>query len=126
MQEVGGKRITGARVTVLERPDKSVVTGDDAHFQIDGLDEGSEITLVMEHPGYYPLQSGTYTLGPRGIVAFTLQAISRDLFAGLAAAFPPLEQESHCIMATTVTRLTHRRRPLRARGRGSPCRVPAT
>ncbi|MGZ5966884.1 MAG: hypothetical protein ACXWP4_04375, partial [Polyangiales bacterium] len=105
MEEVSGARVAGAKISVLEQPDKTATTGADAHFQIDGLEEGTDVTLVMDHPDYYPLQSATYKLGPHGIHPFTLQAIGKGLFDVLATGFPPLEQESHCILTTTVSRL---------------------
>lgn len=104
MQEVGGKRVAGAKISILEHPERSVTTGADATFQFDDLDVGSEITLVMEHPDYQPLMSATYTLGPNGIHPFTIQAISKQLFGLLSATFPPLELETTCILASTVTR----------------------
>lgn len=104
-QEVPGPRVAGAKLTVLEQPDKTATTGADGHFEIDDLDEGSEVTLVMDHPDFYPTQSATYTLGPKGIHPFALQALSTGLFKALSGLFTGLEQETHCVLATTVARL---------------------
>jgi len=105
MNEVPGPRVSGAKISVLEQPDRSATTGADGHFEIDGLDEGSEVTLVMDHPDFYPTQSATYTLGPNGIHPFAIQALSTALFDALSGLFTGLEQGSHCVLATTVTRL---------------------
>jgi hypothetical protein len=103
--EVGGARVAGAKVWVLENPDKSVVTGPDAHFEIDGLDVGSEVTLVMEHPDYHPTQTATFVLGEHGIHPFTIQAVSTVLFNALSGIVPnPPQEDKACSIATTVTR----------------------
>lgn len=105
MNEVPGPRVSGAKITVLEQPDRTATTGADGHFEITGLDEGSEVTLVMDHPDFYPTQTATYTLGPDGIHPFAIQALSTALFTALSGLFTGLEQETHCVIATTVTRL---------------------
>lgn len=105
LTEVVGPRIVGARISVLEDPSKTATTGADAHFRIDDLEEGTEVTLVMDHPDYYPLQSATFRPPSGGMKAVTLQAITKSRFAALRAGFPPLEEESHCILASTITRL---------------------
>lgn len=103
--EVNGPRVSGAKISVLEQPDKTAMTGADGHFEIDGLDEGSEVTLVVDHPDFYPTQTATYTLGPNGIHPFAIQALSTALFNALSSLFTGLEQDTHCVLATTVTRL---------------------
>jgi hypothetical protein len=105
MKEVPGPRVSGAVISVLEQPDKTATTGADGHFEIDGLDAGSDVTLVMSHPDFYPTQSATYTLGPNGIHPFAIQALSTSLFKALSGLFTNLEQDTHCVLATTVTRL---------------------
>jgi hypothetical protein len=105
MNELSGPRIAGATISILERPDKSVITGADGHFEIDGLDEGSEATVILSHPDYYPTQSATYVLGPKGIDPFSLQVLSNGLFAILSQVFPGLDQNKNCAVATTITRL---------------------
>ena len=105
LTEVPGPRIEGATVTVVERPDISVVTGADAHFKIDGLDEGSELTLLVEHPDLYPSRSSTITLGPKGATAFSLQVVPKNLFKAIEALVPePVEMDGNCAIASTVAR----------------------
>ncbi len=105
LSEVSGPRVAGATVTVLERPDKSAVTDAAGHFEIDGLAVGSEATLVFAHPDFYPTQSATYLLGSNGIDPFAFQVLSNALFKVLAGLFTGIEQETHCAIATTITRL---------------------
>lgn len=105
MSEVQGERVAGATVTVLEYPELSVVTGDDAHFRLDGLDVGSDVTLVVEHPSFKTTQTATITLGPNGVAPFTIQAVPKGLFSALSSLVPkPLEEDKYCVIASTVAR----------------------
>lgn len=105
LSEVGGKRVEGAEISILEYPDKTVTTGPDAHFEFDGLDAGSEVTLVMEHADYRTTQTATVTLGEHGAHPFTIQAVSKALFNGLSALVPTKpDMDKNCVVATTVTR----------------------
>jgi hypothetical protein len=103
--EVGGPRVSGATVALLEHPEKSMVTGADGHFELDGLDVGSAATLTLSHPMFYPTQSATYTLGPHGIDPIAFQAVSTALYTALSGLFTGLEMDTHCVVATTITRL---------------------
>lgn len=106
LSEVDGERLSGATVSILEYPDKTVVTGADGHFDFDGLDEGSDVTLVMEHPDYHATQTATITLGAHGIEPFTIQAVSTNLFSAMKAIVgTPLDEDQFCEVASTVTRL---------------------
>jgi hypothetical protein len=105
ISEVSGPRVAGATISVLEDPSKSAVTDAGGHFEIDGLPVGSEATLVLSHPDFYPTQSATYTVGPNGIDPFAFQVLSQPLFKLLSSLFTNIEQETHCAIATTITRL---------------------
>ena len=106
MSEVQGARISGATVSILERPDLSVVTGDDAHFRFEGLDEGSDVTLVVEHPDFKTTQSATVRLGSNGVHPFSIQVVPTTIFTLLSGLVPlPLEEDQHCVIATTVARM---------------------
>jgi hypothetical protein len=106
MSEVGGERVNGAKVTVLERPDLGVTTGPDAHFRLDGLLEGTDVTLLVEHPDFKTTQTATITLGPNGIHPFSIQVVPNALFNGLSALVPlPVELDKYCVIATTVARM---------------------
>jgi len=106
LTEVDGPRIAGATVSILEQPGRSVVTGADAHFRFDGLLEGTDVTLVVEHPDYKPTQTATVTLGPQGVRAFSVQVVPNAVFTALSALVPlPVEEQSHCVIATTAARM---------------------
>jgi hypothetical protein len=105
LSEVDGPRVSGATLSILEQPDKTATTGADAHFEIDGLAVGSDATLVLSHPSFFPTQSATYTLGPNGIDPFAFQVLSNSLYNALSGLFPGLEMDTHCVIATTITRL---------------------
>src|SRR4051812_23585427 len=73
-------RIEGATISVLEYPDMKMTTGADGHFEFDGFDPGSEVTLVMEHPDYHLIQTGTQTVGDVDIDRVTFQAVTYDIY----------------------------------------------
>ena len=105
---VGGATnpIEGADVSLLELPDRHVTTGPDGHFVFDDLEEGSDVTVVLAHPDYHPIQTGTFRLGPDGIDRVTFQAVTPliyDALATLLAVTP--DEATRCQMVTTVTRV---------------------
>lgn len=103
--EVAGKRVVGAKVTILERPDLSFTTGEDAHFAFEGIEVGTDVTLVVEATGFKPTQTATMKVGPKGIHPFPIQVVSDELYE-LLAAFMPLapQQDRFCAIATTAAR----------------------
>lgn len=106
LTEVEGARIVGAKVSVVGRPELSVVTGADAHFHFDGIEVGSDVTLEVEHPEYKRTRSASVRVGPKGIASFALQVVPVALFSGLASLVPlPVEEERFCVLATTVARM---------------------
>lgn len=98
-------RIAGAEVWILERPERRVTTGADGHFEFDGLEAGSEVTLVMDHPEYYPIQTGTITLGPEGAERVTFQAVTYPIYDAFADFLQIEPDPARCQMVTTVTRV---------------------
>ena len=106
LTEVSGPRVIGATVSVLGRPELTSVTGDDAHFRFDGLEVGSRVTLVVEHPDFMPTRTATLTLGPDGIEPFPVQIVPTALFEALAAitSVDP-ELDRFCVVATTAARM---------------------
>ena len=99
-------RIAGATISLLEHPDRQVTTGPDGHFVFDGLAEGSEVTVVLDHPDYHPIQTGTIRLGPTGIDRVTFQAVTYTIYQILAALLAVTPDEvNRCQMVTTVTRV---------------------
>lgn len=102
----GNRRIEGATVHILEIPEKRMVTGGDGHFAFDGIPVGSEVSLVLEHPDYHLIQTGTHVVPPEGLERITFQAVPHDVYAGLAALLGIVPDEEHaCQMPTTVTRV---------------------
>jgi len=102
----GDGRIAGATVSILELPDERVVTGSDGHFVFDGIPVGAEVSLVLEHPDYHLIQTGTHVVPPEGLERITFQAVTYDVYAALGALLGIVPDEEHaCQMATTVTRV---------------------
>ena len=100
------RRIEGATVSILEFPDKRMVTGADGHFAFDGIPVGSEVSLVMEHPDYHLEQTGTHVVPPEGLERITFQGVTHDVYAALAALLGVVtDEEGACQMPTTVTRI---------------------
>jgi len=98
-------RLAGATISILEHPERQVITGADGHFEFDDLEEGSEVTLVLSHPDYHPIQNGTMRLGPAGAGLVTFQAVVTPIFQALAALLQITPDEEHaCQMVTTFTR----------------------
>jgi hypothetical protein len=97
-------RIPGATVSILEQPDRQVVTGADGHFQFDDLEEGGEVTFVMDHPDFFPIQTGSITLGPDGAERVTFQAVQHAVYDAFANLLGIVPDPTRCQMVTTVTR----------------------
>lgn len=99
-------RVDGATITILEFPDRQMVTGADGHFKFDDLPVGADITLVLEHPDYHPIQTGTHVLPEEGLQQVTFQAVSHAIYTALAAIVEVTPDDSkYCQMVTTVTRV---------------------
>jgi hypothetical protein len=99
-------RVAGAEIWILEHPEQRLTTGSDGHFSFDGLEVGGEVTLVMEHPGYHLIQTGTHVVPDEGIERLTFQAVTYeiyDAFASIVGVVP--DEENACQIATTVTRV---------------------
>jgi len=98
-------RVADAHVFVLEDPTLDATTDATGHFVIAGVPVGSDVTLVLEHPDFIPIQTGTHTAPAAGIDRITFQAVRpiiRDALAGLLAV--ELDP-TRCQMVTTVTRV---------------------
>jgi hypothetical protein len=99
-------RIAGATISVLESPEMTMTTGADGHFEFDGFAPGSEVTLVLEHPDYHVIQTGTLTVGDADLDRVTFQAVSHQiygLFASIVGVTP--DEKNSCQMVTTITRI---------------------
>ena len=100
------RRVAGATISILEFPEKRMVTGTDGHFAFDGIPVGSEVSLVMEHPDYHLEQTGTHVVPPEGLERVTFQAVTHDVYTALGALLGIVPDEAGaCQMPTTVTRI---------------------
>lgn len=99
-------RVAGAEIWILEQPDRRLTTGADGHFSFEGIEVGSEVTLVMEHPDYHLIQTGTHVVPAEGIARLTFQAVSYDVYDAFAAIVGVVpDEEGACQIPTTVTRV---------------------
>ncbi len=99
-------RVEGAEIWILEHPERRLTTGADGRFAFEGLEVGSEVTLVLEHPDYHLIQTGTHVVPEGGIERLTFQAVTHDVYAAFAAVLGITPDEEHaCQMPTTVTRV---------------------
>jgi hypothetical protein len=99
-------RVVGATVSILEFPERSLVTGADGKFEFTDLPVGADITLVMEHPDYHPIQTGTHVLPEEGLQRLTFQAVKHGIYEALSAIVMVTPDETqYCQMVTTVTRV---------------------
>ncbi len=105
MSEVQGERLDGVTVNVMEHPEFFAIAGADAHFEIDGLEEGTDVTLVASRTGYVTTQTATFKLGPRGIDPFSIQMPSSLIFGGMLFIVGDPQFDKYCAIVTTVTRL---------------------
>lgn len=98
-------RIDGATVTVLERPDKTLVTGLDGTFFFDGFQVGDEVTLRMERLNFPKIQTGTLVMPPEGLTRVTFQAVQQYEYDGMALMVGITPDATKCQIVTTVTRV---------------------
>lgn len=98
-------RLEGATVSVLEDPARGTVTGADGHFAFYGFAPGDEVTLVLEHPDYHLIQTGTQDIGDADIERLTFQAVNHSTYDLLATVLGITPDDGACQFATTVTRV---------------------
>jgi hypothetical protein len=96
-------RIANASVSVLEHPQLAMITADDGVFQF-GVPVGDEVTLVLEHPDYPLIQTGTHEVPAEGIADLTFQVPEMAIYNALAAIVQVTPDPTKCQMVTTITR----------------------
>lgn len=99
-------RVPGATISLLEYPEQRMVTGEDGHFVFDGLAVGSDATVVLEHPDYHRIQTGTIHLEGDGAERVTFQAVDPLTYWGMGLLIGMIpDEKNRCQMVTTVTRV---------------------
>ncbi len=99
-------RVPGATISLLEHPEQTMVTGEDGHFAFDGLAVGSDATVVLEHPDYHRIQTGTVRLDGDGAERVTFQAVDPLTYWGMGLLIGMIpDEKNRCQMVTTVTRV---------------------
>ena len=97
--------IANAHVFVLENPTLTTTSDATGHFVITGVPVGSDASLVMEHPDYILIQTGTHEVPAEGITRMTFQAVTPDTRNALAQSLSITVDDTRCQMVTTVTRI---------------------
>lgn len=98
-------RVADAHVFVLEDPSLDATTDATGHFVITGVPVGSDVTLVLEHPEFIPIQTGTHTVPDGGIDRITFQAVRPVIRDALAELLMLEIDPTRCQIVTTVTRV---------------------
>lgn len=98
-------RLEGATISVLEAPGFPLVTEADGHFLFHGFTAGAEVTLLLEHPDYHLIQTGTQTLTDGDVEQLTFQAVDHPTYDLLATVLGITPDDGACQIATTVTRV---------------------
>lgn len=98
-------RVEGARVYVLEDPSREVLTDATGHFVLEGLEVGSDVTLVMDHPDFVAIQTATIEVPETGLERVSFQAVRPNVYEALAALLSITPDPERCQMVTTVTRI---------------------
>lgn len=98
-------RVEGGHVFVLEDPTLEATTDATGHFVIEGVPIGSDLTLVLEHEDFIPIQTGTHTVPAEGLERLTFQAVHPYIRDALAGVLELELDPTRCQMVTTVTRV---------------------
>ena len=98
-------RVEGARVYVLEDPSHEVLTDATGHFVLEGLEVGTDATLVLDHPDFVAIQTATFEVPAEGLERVTFQAVRPNIYDALAALLSITPDPERCQMVTTVTRV---------------------
>lgn len=100
-----GGRLEGAVISILEFPGINSTSGADGEFMFPALPSGSQVSFVMSHPDYPPIQTGTFTLGSDNLERVTFQAPDHYMYSLLARISQVQPDPKRCQIATTVTRV---------------------
>jgi hypothetical protein len=97
--------IANAHVYLLENAALDAHTDAMGHFVIANVPIGSDATLVMEHPDYILIQTGTIAVPAAGLTRVTFQAVTPAVRDALAASLSLTVDPTRCQLVTTVTRI---------------------
>lgn len=100
-----GGRVAGARVTILEMPDRSATTDEEGGFAFADLPAGRDVTFVLDHPDFAPTQTGTFALDEQGLTQVSFQAPTWEMYDLLAELAGVVPDPQRCQLAATVTRV---------------------
>jgi hypothetical protein len=98
-----GKNLPDAEITILELPGQSCITDEDGGFRFDGLEQGSEVTFVMNHPQYPRAQTATFALGSENLEEVTFQVPGFLIYNFLAFILQEQPTDNRCQIVSTVT-----------------------
>jgi len=101
-----GEPITGAAITVLEKPDIKLLTDENGRFSFEEK-VGNQVTLYLEKTLYHPTQTATIIVPPGGNVGpleeITLQVPSILVFYLFELILPSSPDPDKCHLVVTVT-----------------------
>lgn len=98
-----GKNLPDADITILEVSGKSCITDEDGGFRFDGLEQGSDVTFVMNHPRHPRAQTATFALGSEDLEEVTFQVPDFLIYNFLAFILKEQPAEENCQIVSTVT-----------------------
>ncbi len=98
-----GENLAEANITILEVPGESCITDEDGGFRFDGLEQGSDVTFVMNHPLHPRAQTATFTLGREDLKEVTFQVPGFLIYNLLAFILEEQPEEDKCQIVSTVT-----------------------
>lgn len=97
------QRIVGAKISVLEFPERETLTIEEGYFVFEDLPVGAEATFVLEHKEYRTTQTKTFTLPVQDVEKVTFQVPNHLVFFGLALLIGLEVDDTKCQIVTTVT-----------------------
>jgi hypothetical protein len=100
-----GGRIEGGEVSILELDAPAVITGEEGEWAFEGLEAGTEVSFVMDHPDHPLIQTGTILLPEEDIEQVSFQAPTHEMYGYLSDLVGTEPDPALCQIATTVTRI---------------------
>jgi hypothetical protein len=95
-------RVPGATVEVLGFPHLNTITDKDGFFSLQVV-KGTDVALVMNHPDYHQMITGTHMVGEAGLEKLTFQAVTHQFYAFLGDIAGAVPRKDRCQITSTVT-----------------------